>query len=84
MTKNDKKKKQDTEIHRHNCEVDSVVRMYNEGGADAVSKFLFLVEKERGSDAAERLRHETWEKIKHERNQKTIQAGSRRSQTKGS
>lgn len=79
---NDEKKRQDTEVHRHHCEVLSVVRMYNENDAGHVSKFLLQVEKHRGTDAANRLRTEAWEKIKHDKQSKTIQAGSRRGKTK--
>ena len=46
----------DTEAHRIKCEIDSVVRMYRERGADAVKSYLLKVEKHRGSEAAERLR----------------------------
>lgn len=76
--------RENLEAARHRCEVDSIVRMYNEGGAGRVAKFLLAVEKHRGTAAAERLRHEAWEKIKHDRNKTTIQTRPRRSQTKGS
>lgn len=45
-----------SEAYRHKCEVSSVVRMYKEKGGDHVKKFLLLVEKHRGSEAATRLR----------------------------
>ena len=45
-----------SEAYRHQCEVASVVRMYREKGGDHVKKFLLLVEKHRGSEAATRLR----------------------------
>ena len=74
--------RENLEAARHRCEVDSIVRMYNEGGAGRVAKFLLAVEKHRGTAAAERLRHEAWEKIKHDKT--TIQTRSHRSPTKGS
>ena len=46
-----------SEAYRHQCEVASVVRMFNAKGGDHVKKFLLLVEKHRGSEAAERLRN---------------------------
>ena len=49
---------------RHLCEVASVVRMYKTKGAEAVKKFLLLVEKERGSTAAQRLRNDALKAIK--------------------
>ena len=45
-----------SEAYRHKCEVDSVVRMYRERGGSAVKSYLLQVEKHRGSEAAERLR----------------------------
>ena len=45
-----------SEAYRHTCEVASVVRMYREKGGDFVKKFLLQVEKNRGSEAATRLR----------------------------
>ena len=47
---------EDVEAQLHQCEVASVVRMYREKGGDHVKKFLLLVEKHRGSEAASRLR----------------------------
>ena len=47
---------EDVEAQLHQCEVASVVRMYREKGGDHVKKFLLLVEKHRGSEAATRLR----------------------------
>ena len=46
----------DTEAFRFSCEVDSVVRMYNNNGGDFVKSYLLKVEKARGSEAAGRLR----------------------------
>lgn len=48
-----------SEEYRHECEILSLVRMFNERGADKVKSFLLLVKKERGANAAERLRMET-------------------------
>lgn len=45
-----------SEAYRHECEILSVVRMFREHGSDKVKSFLLLVEKERGANAAERLR----------------------------
>ena len=45
-----------SETYRHECEVASVVRMYRERGGSAVKSYLLQVEKHRGSEAAERLR----------------------------
>lgn len=47
-----------SEAYRHHCEVLSLVRMYREHGAEKVKSFLLQVEKNRESDAAERLRLE--------------------------
>jgi hypothetical protein len=55
---------EDVEAYRHRCEVASVVRMYKTKGAEAVKKFLLLVEKERGSTAAQRLRNDALKAIK--------------------
>ena len=46
-----------SDAYKQQCEVESVVRMYRTKGGDAVKKFLLLVEKHRGSEAAERLRN---------------------------
>ena len=54
----------DTEAYRHSCEIDSIVRMYREFGADRVKSFLLQVEKHRGSQAAERLRGEALERLR--------------------
>ena len=48
-----------SESHRHECEILSVVRMYREYGAEKVKSFLLQVERNRGSEAAERLRYAT-------------------------
>ena len=45
-----------SEAYRHQCEIDSVLRMYRERGGDFVKSFLLKVEKHRGSTAAARLR----------------------------
>jgi hypothetical protein len=47
---------EDAEAQLHQCEVASVVRMFKAKGGDHVKKFLLLVEKHKGSEAAERLR----------------------------
>lgn len=47
-----------SEAHRHQCEILSMARMYREHGAEKVKSFLLQVEKNRGSNAAERLRLE--------------------------
>ena len=54
----------DTEAYRHNCEIDSIVRMYREHGGDRVKSYLLQVEKHRGSQAAERLRGEALERLR--------------------
>ena len=54
---------EDVEAQLHQCEVASVVRMYREKGGDHVKKFLLLVEKHRGSEAATRLRSAALEKL---------------------
>ena len=54
----------DTEAYRHNCEIDSIVRMYREHGGDRVKNYLLQVEKHRGSQAAERLRGEALERLR--------------------
>lgn len=48
-----------SEAHRHECEILSMVRMYQDNGAAKVASFLLQVEKYRGTKAAERLRYET-------------------------
>lgn len=55
---------EDVEAYRHQCEVASVVRMYREKGGDHVKKFLLLVEKARGIDAAQRLRCEALAQVR--------------------
>lgn len=47
-----------SETHRHECEILSMVRMYQNNGAGKVASFLLQVEKYRGTETAERLRHE--------------------------
>ena len=54
----------DTEAYRHNCEIDSIVRMYRERGCDRVKSYFLQVEKHRGSQAAERLRREALERLR--------------------
>ena len=56
--------REDTEKHRHDCEIDSIVRMYREHGGDRVKSYLLQVEKHRGSQAAERLRGEALERLR--------------------
>ena len=46
-----------SESYRHECEILFIVRMYREHGAEKVKGFLLRVERERGSDAASRLRY---------------------------
>lgn len=46
------------EAYRHECEVRSLVRMAKSGGSNAVDRYLFQVEKERGTPAAQRLRND--------------------------
>ena len=53
-----------SEAYRHQCEIDSVVRMYRERGADAVKSYLLKVEKHRGSQAAERLRRAALDRLR--------------------
>ena len=53
----------DTEAYRHNCEIDSIVRMYRERGGDRVKSYLLQVEKARGSQAAARLREAALERL---------------------
>jgi len=55
--------REDTEAHRHACEVDSVVRMYREKGSDFVKSYLLKVEKARGSKATERLRRDALDRL---------------------
>lgn len=52
------------EPYRHECEVNWLVKKYKTQGADSVKKYLYDVEKARGSASAERLRYDTKEKIK--------------------
>lgn len=52
-----------SEAYRHKCEVDSVVRMYYEKGGEHVKKYLFGVEKHRGSESAERLRNDALQQV---------------------
>ena len=54
----------DTEAYRHNCEIDSIVRMYRVHGGNRVKSYLLQVEKHRGSQAAERLRREALERLR--------------------
>lgn len=55
---------EDVESQLHQCEIASVVRMYREKGGDHVKKFLLLVEKARGSAAAQRLRCEALAQVR--------------------
>lgn len=48
--------REDVETYRHECEVRDVVQKYRKHGGEFVRKYLLLVEKARGSDAAGRLR----------------------------
>ena len=54
---------EDVEAHRHNCEVRDIVAKYSTQGADCVKRYLLLVEKARGSNAAQRLRSDALEII---------------------
>ena len=54
----------DTEAYRHNCEIDSIVRMYREHGGDRDKSYLLQVEKARGSNSAERLREAALERLR--------------------
>ena len=56
-----------TEEHRHECEVQSVLRMYREKGADAVKAFLLQVEKHRGTDCSQRLRSDALKALELEK-----------------
>ena len=58
---------EDVEAHRHNCEVRDIVAKYRTQGADCVKRYLLLVEKARGSNAAQRLRCEALEQIRLEK-----------------
>ena len=60
---NDSLADKNSEAYRHQCEVVSVVRMYKEKGGDHVKKFLLLVEKHRGIDAATRLQEEALQQV---------------------
>ena len=52
-----------SEAYRHQCEIDSIVRMYRERGGDRVKSYLLQVEKHRGSQAAARLREAALERL---------------------
>lgn len=54
---------EDVEAHRHDCEVRDIVAKYRAQGADCVKRYLLLVEKARGSNAAQRLRNDALEII---------------------
>lgn len=62
--------REDVEAHRHRCEVDLLVRMYEEKGADAVKSYLLQCEARRGTAATERLRNDSKEKIREKQNEK--------------
>lgn len=64
MKENERMAHEDVATQLHQCEVASVVRMYKEKGGDHVKKFLLLVEKHRGSEAAERLRNSALERLR--------------------
>ena len=53
----------DTEAYRHNCEIDSIVRMYREFGGDMVKSYSLKVEKARGSTTAARLREAALDRL---------------------
>lgn len=57
--------RQDVEIYRHQCEVRDVARKFEKVGAAAVRAYLLQVEAKRGSEAAERLRRESWAQIQN-------------------
>ena len=48
--------REDVEAYRFQCEVRDVVDKYQKNGREFVRKYLLLVEKSRGSEAAARLR----------------------------
>lgn len=48
----------DVEQHRHRCEINYLVELGRKEGRSGVDHYLGLVEKQRGADAAERLRSE--------------------------
>lgn len=56
--------RKDVEAYRHKCEVDFVVKIYQERGADAVKSYLLQCEARRGTAAAERLRNDSKEIIR--------------------
>lgn len=56
--------REDVEAYRHKCEVDFVVKMYQERGADAVKSYLLQCEARRGTAATERLRNDSKEIIR--------------------
>lgn len=53
-----------SEAYRHQCEIDSIVRMYRTHGGDKVKSYLLQVEKHRGSEAAGRLREEALAQVR--------------------
>ena len=53
-----------SEAYRHQCEIDSIVRMYRERGGDRVKSYLLQVEKHRGSESAGRLRIAALDRLK--------------------
>lgn len=63
-TEDDDLADKNSEAHRHYCEVLSVVRMYREKGSEAVKSYLLQVEKNRGSQPAQRLRNDALEMLK--------------------
>lgn len=50
---------EDVQACLHECEILSILRIYYNKGPHGVKSYLLLVEKERGTAAAERLRMET-------------------------
>lgn len=63
---------EDVEAYRHKCEVDSIVRKYNEAlqkrgkdyAKERIQSFLLQIEKYRGSETASRLREEALAQIR--------------------
>ena len=53
-----------SEVFRHLCEVQSIVRMFHKYGGDRVKSYLYKVEEKRGSDAASRLREEALAQVR--------------------
>lgn len=63
-TEDDDLADKNSEAYRHHCECLSVVRMYRQKGSEAVKSYLLQVEKQRGSQPAQRLRNDALEMLK--------------------